>query len=165
MRVCYANVRVQEDPGEMLEERAADRHDANVGAMGYRAKENRQQHGADRGLSYRVVCGAEAWRLARRPSRVTEGEMDEQRGDVSSVRHRSSLAPFILSSAPRRAGKLSTPYAGVKMSKMVIDRCLAISGLGSIYVAVDRPITDYPYARMRLPNSIPVPISSSVLVY
>ena len=36
------------------------------------------------------------------------------------------------------------------MSKMVIDRCLAISGLGSIYVAVDRPITDYPYARMRL---------------
>ena len=36
------------------------------------------------------------------------------------------------------------------MSKMVIDRCLAISGLGRIYVAVDRPITDYPYARMRL---------------
>ena len=38
------------------------------------------------------------------------------------------------------------------MSKMVIDRCLAISCLGSIYVAVDRPITDYPYARMRLPG-------------
>ena len=93
MRVCYANVRVQEDPGEMLEERAADRQDANVGAMGYRAKQNRQQHGAYRCLSYRVVCGAEAWRLARRPSRVTEGEMDEQRGDVSSIRHRSSLAP------------------------------------------------------------------------
>ena len=48
------------------------------------------------------------------------------------------------------------------MSKMVIDRCLAISGLGSIYVAVDRPITDYPYARMRLPKAIPIP--SSVLV-
>ena len=50
------------------------------------------------------------------------------------------------------------------MSKMVIDRCLAISGLGSIYVAVDRPITDYPYARMRLPKAILVPIPSSVLV-
>ena len=49
------------------------------------------------------------------------------------------------------------------MSKMVIDRCLAISCLGSIYVAVDRPITDYPYARMRLPK-ITVPIPSSVLV-
>ena len=154
MRVCYANVRVQEDPGEMLEERAADRHDANVGAMGYRAKENRQQHGADRGLSYRVVCGAEAWRLARRPSHVTESEMDEQRGDVSSVRHRSSLAPpFFVICPAAGAGKLSTPYTGVKMSKMVIDRCLAISGLGSIYVAVDRPITDYPYARMRLPKA------------
>lgn len=163
MRVCYANVRVQEDPGEMLEERAADRHDANVGAMGYRAKENRQQHGADRGLSYRVVCGAEAWRLARRPSHVTESEMDEQRGDVSSVRHRSSLAPIFFVICPAAgAGKLSTPYTGVKMSKMVIDRCLAISGLGSIYVAVDRPITDYPYARMRLPKAIPIP--SSVLV-
>ena len=100
----------------MLEERAADRHDANVGAMGYRAKENRQQHGADRGLSYRVVCGAEAWRLARRPSHVTESEMDEQRGDVSSVRHRSSLAPIFFVICPAAgAGK---PYTGArKVSK------------------------------------------------
>ena len=117
MRVCYANVRVQEDPGEMLEERAADRQDANVGAMGYRAKQNRQQHGAYRRLSYRVVCGAEAWRLARRPSRVTEGEMDEQRGDVSSIRHRSSLAPtFFVICPAASAGKLSTPCTGARKS-------------------------------------------------
>jgi hypothetical protein len=45
--------------------------------------------------------------------------MDEQRGDVSSVRHRSSLAPTFFVICPAAgAGKLSTPYPGTGARKV-----------------------------------------------
>ena len=146
----------------MLEERAADRHDANVGAMGYRAKENRQQHGADRGLSYRVVCGAEAWRLARRPSRVTEGEMDEQRGDVSSVRHRSSLAPtfFVICPASMNGRVPWHAVPELVYSDKMDIKCLAISGLGAGRPTTSSSILCYP---VEIPSSV-LPLAGRVRI-